>query len=315
MFETPILFIVFNRPSKTRRVFERIRLIQPKKFYIAADGPRKTHQQDAALCREVKELIKIDWECTIAYKYRDQNAGCKTNVSEAINWFFSKEEAGIILEDDCLPDLTFFPYCTDLLQRYKSDNQIFSISGCNFGYTNANSSDYFLTPIFNMWGWATWKRSAKLVDYNLREWDKLTYMQKLYFAVNKLGRPFYLNFDWGWFQFWINIFNKIATGDINTWDYQWAYAQLKEGALTIFPKENLIENIGFDADATHTKADLNVQKFEIRSMAIPLAHSFVPKTDYNFYDYFLKRKWAYYQRRPLSFHLKNYLLNIAGRYR
>ncbi|MER2998309.1 nucleotide-diphospho-sugar transferase [Pontibacter populi] len=314
MFETPILFIVFNRPQKTQQVFEKIREIKPTKLYVAADGPRLNNNQDALFCEEVRSLIKVDWDCSLVIKYRDNNAGCKINVSEAITWFFQNEEYGIILEDDCLPDTSFFSYCENLLHRYKDDDKVFSISGCNFGYSAKGSDDYFFSPIFNMWGWATWRRSSDLVDYNLNDWKSLTYLEKLFFIVRKLGRPYHINFDWGWFQYWINILNNVAKGDLDTWDYQWAYAQMKWGQLTIFPEINLIENLGFDLDATHTKSTNKYRKFTSNQYTGLQNPTFKPKLDFDFYDFYQKKVWAYYHRQPFLFHLKNYLLKACGIY-
>ena len=169
MFQTPILFLIFNRPDTTKRVFESIRSIKPAKLYIAADGDRKDKVGEDLLCKDTRSIIDlIDWECEIKTLFRPENLGCKIAVSSAIDWFFENEEQGIILEDDCLPNESFYIYCETLLNYYAFNERIMHISGNNFqdGMMRGNGSYYF-SNYNHIWGWASWKRAWKAYNVDL----------------------------------------------------------------------------------------------------------------------------------------------------
>ncbi|MAP55650.1 MAG: hypothetical protein CL605_12180, partial [Altibacter sp.] len=162
--QAPVLYLIFNRPLETKESFAVLQKVQPKKLYIAADGPRRTVAGEAAVCAEVRDYVRthIDWDCEVRTLFREENLGCGKAVQGALDWFFETEEMGIILEDDIIPHSSFFSYASTLLHRYQYDTDIFSINGCNMGYEN-KEHPYGLTRYFNMWGWATWKRSNQLV--------------------------------------------------------------------------------------------------------------------------------------------------------
>ena len=185
MFDTPVLFIIFNRPETTSLVFEQIKKVQPKYLFIAADGPRSNMPGELELCNAAREIVLngIDWDCKIKTLFRTENAGCKKAVSKAINWFFDNVEQGIILEDDCLPDQKFFTFCKEMLWEYKDDMDIIAINGCNFNYHKNDDEGYFFSRYMNVWGWATWKRAAEMIDYNMPSWNN---EHKLYFLWKKL---------------------------------------------------------------------------------------------------------------------------------
>lgn len=174
MFSTPILFLIFNRPDTTRIVFKRIREIRPSKLYVAADAPRANKLGEAELCMETRAIIKdIDWPCELKTLFRDENLGCKLSVSGALDWFFENEECGIILEDDCLPDLTFFSFCKELLERYKDDDRIGHIGGnCFLPGQIAKELSYDFCSITHIWGWATWRRVWKNMDVQFHFWEE-----------------------------------------------------------------------------------------------------------------------------------------------
>ena len=153
-FNVPILFIIFNRPETAERVFSEIKNIKPKELFVAADGPRLNVYGETEKCEKVREIIKqIDWECEVKTLFRENNLGCKVAVSSAINWFFENVEEGIILEDDCLPDASFFYFCQSLLEKYRSNDEIAMISGNHFGTDRIGSFDYYFTRIPHIWGW------------------------------------------------------------------------------------------------------------------------------------------------------------------
>jgi len=244
-FATPILFVIFNRPNNTRQVFEAIRKIKPAKLYIAADGARRNKVGEDKLCAETRKVVEnIDWACEVKRKYSDVNLGCEIGVSSAITWFFENVEQGIILEDDCLPDLSFFNFCQELLERYKDVDKVKIISGSNlhFGKKYGEES-YFFSSLPTVWGWATWRRAWDLFDLEMEGLEE-------YISSNKMYELFK---DRKMVDFWSNHFRHVKYKNIDTWDAQWLYAILKNKGVGIMPNVNLISNIGFGKGSTHTK--------------------------------------------------------------
>lgn len=246
-FETPILFIVFNRPDTTKLVFDSISQKKPKKLYIAADGPRSSISGEEILIKEVRDIVNnITWECDVKTLYRKENIGCKKAVSSAIDWFFSFEEEGIILEDDCLPDKTFFDYCQAMLRKYRNDERIMMISGTNFFFKDnvRLNMDYYFSRYYPIWGWATWKRAWNFYDIDMKNWPA-------YKKNNKLKRMFD-RIDVA--DLYTNMFDIVYDKKISTWDIQWVYSCLFNSAYSIIPINNLISNIGHDGVHTTQKS-------------------------------------------------------------
>jgi len=248
MYDVPILFLVFNRPETTRHVFQSIRKVQPSVLYIAADGPRDGFDGENELVEEVKNYIlgNIDWECDVKTLFRDSNLGCKKAVSSAIDWFFDNVEMGVILEDDCVPSTDFFKFCKEMLFEYKSDDRVMHIGGTNFidNLIEVESSYYF-SKNTHVWGWATWKRAWSKYDVYLSDLDS--------FIGNNVISSVFTGYQSILARSFLSTLAQIRDGNIDTWDYQWVYAVLKNNALSIIPSNNLVKNIGFGADATHTK--------------------------------------------------------------
>jgi len=259
--DIPVLFLAFNRPDVTMKVFECIKLIRPKKLYFAVDGPRLEHDNDILLCDQVRKIINlVDWDCNLYTLFRDKNLGCKIAVSNAINWFFESEEYGIILEDDCVPDPTFFKYCETLLIKYKHDNDILLISGTNFANLNLISSSYYYTKYPRIWGWATWKRVWMDYDVNIYNFDYKDFAKKYkkYFSSkNELLH-------------WLRNFEKVKNGQIDTWDIQLSYLAFTKNKISICPTPNLISNIGFRKDATHTTNENSFAELLTFPMTFPM---------------------------------------------
>jgi hypothetical protein len=245
MFTTPILFLVFNRPDTTSQVFNIIREIRPIQLFIAADGPRPCVMSDTERCKEVRELVSaIDWDCKVTTLFREKNLGCKNAISSAITWFFEHVEEGIILEDDTLPAKSFFSYCQSLLSEYRDVSQIMHISGVNFQFNQkyANESYYF-SKYFHVWGWATWRRAWSKYVLELGDIKNLDFFSKSsYYTFSKVE-----------YEYWLTVFQAVAKDEIDTWDYQWLYAIWKTKGLCITPTKNLVSNIGFGKNATHTQ--------------------------------------------------------------
>lgn len=237
-FDVPILFLIFNRPDNTQQVFNQIRKIKPKKIFIAADGPRKNIFDDIRNCRFSRNIInQIDWDCEIKVLFRKENLGCGKAVSSAITWFFENVEEGIILEDDCVPDLSFFNYCKLMLNKYRDEQKIMAVCGTNYFFNEIKiEEDYFYSRYPSVWGWATWKRAWENYDFNMNEWrqSRQNQIRKLYniFKNSQI------------IDFWVENFDLLVSGKIDTWDFQWCYACLFNNGLAVTSINNLISNIG-----------------------------------------------------------------------
>lgn len=264
--KTPVLFLIFNRPEPTRRVFEQIRLAKPRRLFIAADGPRAHKEGEAQRCQEVRDIVsQVDWECDVKTLFREQNLGCKMAVSSAIDWFFDQVEQGIILEDDCLPSQSFFTFTSELLDKYANDERIMMISGDNFqeGVQRGDGSYYF-SKYPHIWGWASWRRAwSKHYDIEMKTFPQ-------YKAENRIAKLFPNPREQ---KFWMNNFQEVFDNKVDTWDFQWVYAIYSNGGMCIMPNVNMISNIGFNAEATHTKTggegSANLQTQEMSHLVHP----------------------------------------------
>lgn len=267
MLNTPVLFLSFNRPETTARVFERIREIRPRRLYLASDGPRHNKAGEAEIVRHIRgELTgQIDWDCEVKTLFREENIGCALAVSGAISWFFEQEEEGIILEDDTLPDPTFFRFCEELLQRYRLDERIGVISGDNFqkGLRRGGASYYF-SKFNHIWGWASWRRVWKKYSLALEDWPELRETAFLDGLSDQ---------DSTFVRTWRKTFDRVHKGLIDTWDFSFVYSMWKAGYLTILPQVNLVSNIGFGAQGTHTTnaSDPNAN-LPAQQISFPLIH-------------------------------------------
>jgi hypothetical protein len=267
VLHTPVLFIIFNRPETTQKVFDAIRIARPTKLYVAADGPRPTVVEDFVRCREARAIIdQVDWECEVKTLYQKENLNCGLGPSSAFNWFFDNEEEGIILEDDCLPDPSFFGYCQELLERYRHDTRVMHIGGNNFlkGWKHDHDYSYYFSRSGYIWGWATWRRAWLLFDYHIDIYRKLkeqNYFQK--FFLNAIEKAYRLRkFD-----------HTVNSPRVDWWDYQWDFARFVNSGLAIVPNVNLVQNLGFGTDGTHTQnANSDGASLTRGKMPTPLRH-------------------------------------------
>jgi hypothetical protein len=246
--QTAVLFLVFNRPDTTAQVFEAIRKAKPPRLYVAADGSRANRAGEAENVAKVREIATaVDWPCSVKILFREENLGCKAAVSGGLSWFFEYEEQGIILEDDCLPSQSFFWFCEELLERYANDEQIFIISGYNKQQQwHPELYDYFFSNFGGIWGWASWRRAWTHFDADM---ENLEYLVETKFFEKLLGKKLGRVRK----QQLITAKNKIRIGEMNTWAYPWAFSRHKQRAIACVPSVSLITNIGFGADATHTR--------------------------------------------------------------
>lgn len=262
----PILLIGFNRPDFMAAQIAAVREARPMKLYVAVDGPRANRQGEAEKCRAVRDCVKlVNWPCEVKTLFRENNLGCKLGVSGAISWFFENEEAGIVLEDDCRPTLSFLRFASEMLVRYRDDERVGAIAGFNhFNLQSDSSESYHFSKFFNMWGWASWRRVWR--QYDITMFDL---MPKLDTILRKSLRTKYYRWALG------KGIRETAAGKCNTWDYQFIFQFLANDWLCVTPRVRLVANVGFaDSTATHT-AGYNYYGRDYLSaeeMRFPLVH-------------------------------------------
>lgn len=285
--KTPVVFIIFNRPETTEKVFERIREAKPPKLLVVADGPRKNVPGEAEKCEAARTIIKrADWDCEVLKDYSDVNLGCGRRLASGITWAFEQVEEAIILEDDCLPHSMFFRFCEELLNRYRNDERIMSITGQNVqkGHKRTEYSYYF-SRYSHCWGWASWRCAWKYYDFKMKLWPEI---QGGNFLRNIFQDPKAL-------KNWERVFQNVYEGQIDTWDYQWTFACWIQNGLAIIPEVNLVSNIGFGEESTHTREKSDFSNVSTHAIAFPLVHppfvmrhfaadSFTQNTLYNYLD-------------------------------
>nr|WKN40032.1 nucleotide-diphospho-sugar transferase [Tunicatimonas sp. TK19036] len=251
--ETPVLFVIFNRPEKTKHSFEAIRAAQPKKLFIAADGPRETSPTDAENCKKTRAVVDtIDWDCEVKTLFRDKNSGGSgQGVSSAIHWFFDHVEAGIILEDDCVPNLSFFFFCEEMLKKYQDDQRVMHICGSNFlfGKTIGDGS-YYYSRVINVWGWATWKRAWQHFDYDMKIFPKFVE----YNTINHLYASKTIQKEY------LRTFQNAYDNTWKCWDRRWMLAVYANNGVSVVPNYNLVANIGYGegASAEYYEDDISI---------------------------------------------------------
>lgn len=260
---TPIAFFFFNRPDTAYQVFECIKGAQPEKLYLISDGPRASRDGEKEKVEALRAEIesRIDWDCEVIKDYAPENMGCHKRIASGITNVFKQEETAIILEDDVYVRPSFFPFCEELLERYKDTEEIFFISGANVYQDYRPDDSYIITKFPSIWGWATWKRA----------WDKYTDNPDDWFEMKK-HNPLH----WYYGRFLGNVLSKYFedayVGKIDTWDYQWEASRMKYHGLGIVPTLNMMENIGFNRDdSTHTNGG-SIYDFTSYETEFPLKH-------------------------------------------
>jgi hypothetical protein len=313
MLNTPVLFIIFNRPDTTKEVFAAIRNVKPSRLFIAADAPRIDKPHDIEKCKAARSITEnIDWPCEVKRLYQEVNLGCSYGPRAAFDWFFSHESEGIILEDDCLPHPDFFVFAAAMLERYRTDERIISINGSNLGYQLKNGYSYTYSRFMNMWGWATWADRAKEIDYSLKSWKSIK--NPLFFLYRHM-RQHLFDTDINWYKYWKEKFDLTVNNEnITWWDWQWVYHQLTHRKLSIVPAVNLVSNIGFNTDATHTHEENNpAANIPVQPMPLPLQHSPQMKPNLVFEEQYVKWVWCYHKRLPAVFYFKQFISRLIGR--
>jgi hypothetical protein len=260
----PVIFIIFNRPETTRQAFEAIRAAKPGQLLVIADGPPSDRPGEAEKCAATRAIIDgVDWECEVKTNFSEANMGCRLRVSSGITWAFGLVEKAIILEDDCVPSASFFHYCDELLDLYENDERVMMVSGDNhlFGQGEMANSYYF-SRYPHVWGWATWRRAWAKYDLSMAHWPEIRDRKLFDQYLPKRGERYH----------WNSAFQSVYEGHIDTWDYQWVYSIWANSGLSIAPSRNLVRNIGFHAEATHTQGDSVYSSLEAAELGMPLTH-------------------------------------------
>ncbi|MEG4943299.1 glycosyltransferase family 2 protein [Microcoleus sp. F4-D5] len=263
--KTPVAFIIFKRPQETERVFAEIRKVKPQKLLVVADGPRADRPGEDQDCDRTRAIIdRVDWDCEVLKNYADVNLGCRRRVSSGIDWVFDTVEEAIIIEDDCLPHPTFFRFAEELLDRYRDDRRIMSISGQNvqFGRKRTDYSYYF-SRYNHCWSWASWRRAWQHYDLEMKLWPEI---RDGNFLADVLGDPQAV-------KVWTKTFQLCYEGKIDTWDFQWAFASFIQNGMNILANVNLASNIGHGAGGTHTgDASSPYNNMPAEALTFPLKH-------------------------------------------
>jgi glycosyltransferase involved in cell wall biosynthesis len=256
-----VLFLIFNRPETTQKVFEAIRAAKPPRLYIASDGARLGKDGELEEVEKTRNLIldNIDWKCEVKTLFRDKNLGCRKSVSSAITWFFEQEKDGIILEDDVLPNKSFFKFCEELLDKYANNKKVMHIAGHRYAPNFIDNSSYYFAKIQHCWGWASWADRWKYYGTDLNSYSEENLKK---FSSNLSVQ-----------KYWKDILSKMQNNEIDSWAYQWAFKVVEREGLCINPSENLVSNIGFGEKGTHTIDEnnpfANLVTYEIKEIIHP----------------------------------------------
>jgi len=243
--QTPVAFFLFRRPDVTARVFAAIAAARPRTLLLVSDGPRPDRAGEAELVARTRSLIdRIDWGCEVRTNFATENLGCKKRFVTGLAWIFKQTEQAIILEDDCLPDPSFFPFCETLLERYRDDSRVGAISGSNLqGGQSRTTASYYYSKYFHCWGWASWRRAWESVDFTMQGWPDFLAHGMLNEVADSQSE----------FAYWKNVFERQHSGQIDSWAYPWLFSCWTQGRLTVLPNVNLVNNIGFNDQGTHIK--------------------------------------------------------------
>ena len=262
-----VALFIFNRPENVIEIMNAIRAYKPEKLLIVADGPRREKHLEEQLCIRARELaLNVDWDCQILTDFAENNLGCKNRIVSGINWVFSHVESAILLEDDCIPDLSFFMFASEMLEKYKNNSRIGMVSADNYLFDRIPINDsYYFSKYSHIWGWATWRRAWETYDSEMTIWKRFSKEEKKVWLESKFASS-------GEVKFWNHAFSQVTHNNLDTWDYQWAFNMFNIPMLSIVPQTNLVHNIGITADATHTSKP-TLESTAVRgSISFPLTH-------------------------------------------
>lgn len=261
--QTPLILFVYNRENTTRQLLDALSHVKASKIYVFADGPKKEIFQDYDQCAKVRALIdQFSKRSSIKKFYSDINRGCEKQIPSGISEVLSHEKRCIVLEDDCIPESSFFRYCDELLDYYENDTRIMTISGTNIQVKKRTSDSYYFSKFTHSWGWATWKRAWQHYDHNMNKWQELK-------TTNWLREHFTRELS---IKIWTNIFDRVVAEQMNAWDYRWLYSMWLKRGYTIIPSVNLVKHIGFGSESTHFRNTTQKNEMKTRQIEFPLRH-------------------------------------------
>jgi hypothetical protein len=276
---TPVLLVIFNRPETSDVAFDAIRKVKPKKLYIAADGPRKDRPDDVERCAKARDISnRVDWPCELKTLYREENLGCRAGTTGGINWMLEQEEYGIIFDDDCIANESFFYFCEELLEKYKDNEKIMHICGTNFHQQNPSfniNESYYFSKISQNWGWATWRRAWNKYEPEIKSWPQYKGTEKFKkWIKNPLVQ-----------DYWSYVFDRRFNQELTDWDIPWTYSCMKNEGLCIVPKYNLVTNIGSGSVGTHGEKSDRMAHMPTKEIEFPLMHPETYNTNENADNY------------------------------
>lgn len=297
-----VLLIIFNRPATTHVVFNAIKKAKPPKLYIASDGPRPNVPDDIEKIEKARNIIKqVDWDCRIHTKFEDKNLGCGWGPTTAISWAFENEDKLIILEDDCVPAQSFFPFCDELLEKYKDDTRIWLISGNNYNEEAVTTPhSYFFSRYGHTQGWATWKRCWEAMDMSMTKWPLIIEQDLLKSAFRSRKETFFFQ------KKLANCYNAPSMRS-HVWDFQFMFAIKSNGGLCIVPIKNLVTNIGYMGTHSETKDFFHDRPVD-ETFSIKSHPDFV-LCDVNYDDYHFKHHWN--RKRPLAIRIIRKIIRLV----
>jgi hypothetical protein len=313
MHKPAVAFFGFNRPDCTQKVFEQIRCYRPERLFLVADGPRAAISTDELRCQAVRDIMmSVDWDCEVKTNFSEENLGCKKRMSSGVDWIFSQVQEAILLEDDCVPSPDFFRFCSEMLDRYRDNPQVVHIAGANFqaGELRGDGSYYF-SKFIHVWGWASWRRAWQHYDVDMLSWPEArqeNWISKIHSSPVEC-------------KYWIDIFEQVHAGKIDTWDYQWAYAVWRNDGIGIIPNVNLVRNIGAGPHATHTKdaeAFLEIPTSELGELRHPHSNTVDHAADqFTFDEHYggnaIRRQLEKLRREKNPFYRISHKLSRIGR--
>jgi hypothetical protein len=281
----PVLLLAWRRPETVKKVIASVRSVAPEVVYVACDGPNPASAEEAEKVSETRRMIdnEINWDCRILKFYSDTNQGCRRGVEKAITWFFEHESEGIILEDDCVPHADFFSFCAELLERYRNDQRVACITGDNFqSGARPGGSSYYFSKYPHCWGWATWRRAWTHYSAEFDfwpAWKKSKHWRHLFLKSSER-------------QHWEMVFDSVHQGRTDSWALPWMACVWRASGLTATPQENLVQNIGFGKDASHTNNSSSKLSLPARGLGLTLRHPAHVLPDQDADDYVFRNVFA-----------------------
>lgn len=308
---TPVLFIIFKRKNEALTAIDAIRKVAPKRFYIAADGPRQHVENEDVQTKETRDavLAAIDWPCEVFTKFEPVNLGCGPAVRDGITWFFDHEESGIIMEDDCVALPSFFTFCEELLERFKDDDRIGLISGFNNIKSDFSPYSYTFSKYTVCWGWASWRRAWNNMEYDMGWLDTPA-------KSSVLRNAGYMGKDK---KYWERRVDALKNKTVNTWDYQWCFTVAAQNQLGVFPNKNLISNIGIGDGATHTTKNPFSSYTSQQDIDFPLVHPehILPNMEFDHAFYTSRNSFittvAWFVPKPIKDFIKRAMLLVYNK--